>query len=799
MGTQVYDYTHVPTIRRFALSDARQRILQGPFGSGKSVGCVNEIVRRGHQQAPSTLDGIRKTRWAVIRNCYDDQTEVLTENRGWQLFRNLEPDDKVATLHPDTNTLEFDLPLEYYASPYKGDMIGVSNEGIDFLVTPDHGLWVSNVNRRKEEWGPYKLRPAYEIYGKGTYRFQCVADYHGTETSHSVDFFEFLGFWYAEGCANVYISKEGHERKHLVITQKAFVNYTDDLLHRVGLPYFKRDRGNGAFNFNIKVTKETIPLIRLLSTCGKELTKKLQPWMKNAPVSHLKAFIHGFIMGDGHYANGNHDATRCSTGSKDLANDLQEIALKAGYHTSMNHRRYTTPEGEERDIGVITFFVEKKHKPTAGKRHWRREPYDGIVYCLKVPSGLLFTRRNGKCSINSNTYSQLIDTTMKTFYDWFPPSKYGFEQVAKHNYIITGFDGVRIEVFFRAMDRPDQVDNLLSLELTGAWANELREIPKEIWEAVDGRIFRYPSKREGGPTWCGIIGDTNPPNEGSWLHELVEKTKPSNLEFFRQPGGRSPDAENLPNLPNGRAYYTDLAIGKSPEFINVYIDGNYGFTMKGVPVYQLTYSDSLHCAKQVIQPNKNLPLVTGWDFYLHPALILGQLTPRGQLIILDELNGDGMGIERFIEQMVEPLLYDKYRGMSVVGYGDPTGRVRSSTDETTCYDVLKKHNFHWVKECHTNAPLARIGAVEHYLTRLVDNGQPGFLLSPNCQMLREGFNGGYRRKDDGTIDKGPYSHGHDACQYLSLYTLWKHNRAAANALPTKRKRTNHLPASSAGY
>jgi hypothetical protein len=388
---------------------------------------------------------------------------------------------------------------------------------------------------------------------------------------------------------------------------------------------------------------------------------------------------------------------------------------------------------------------------------------------------------------------------MKTFYDWFPPSQYGVEQVAKHNYIITGFDGIRMEIFFRAMDRPDQVDNLLSLELTGAWANELREIPKEIWEAVDGRIFRYPSKREGGPTWSGIIGDTNPPNEGSWLHELCEKIKPSNLEYFKQPGGRSPEAENLPNLPNGRAYYTDLAIGKSPEFVNVYIDGNYGFTMKGVPVYQLTYSDSLHCAKQVIQPNKSLPLVTGWDFYLHPAVVLGQLTPRGQFVILDELMGSGMGVDRFIEQMVEPLLYDKYRGMSVVGYGDPTGKVRSSTDETTCYDSLKKHNFHWVKECHTNAPLARIGAVEYYLTRLVDNGQPGFLLSPNCQMLREGFNGGYRRKDDGTIDKGSYSHLHDGLQYSCLYTLWKHNRAAANALPTKRNRTNHVPASSAGY
>jgi hypothetical protein len=437
------------------------------------------------------------------------------------------------------------------------------------------------------------------------------------------------------------------------------------------------------------------------------------------------------------------------------------------------------PFGSGKSAGCVNEIVRRGHMQEPSK-------LDGI--------------RKTRWAVIRNTYAQLIDTTMKTFFDWFPPPKYGTQQVAQHNYIITGFDGVRIEVFFRAMDRPDQVDNLLSLELTGAWGNELREIPKVIWEAVDGRIFRYPSKREGGPTWSGIIGDTNPPNEGHWLHELAEKTKPANMEFFRQPGGRDPNAENIPNLPNGRAYYTDLAIGKSPEFINVYIDGNYGFTMKGTPVYQLTYSDSLHCSKEIIQPNKNLPIITGWDFYLHPALTVSQLTPRGQLVTIDELFGDGMGADRFIEQLVEPMLYDKYRGLSVIGYGDPTGKVRSSTDETTCYDSLKKHGFHWVKECHTNAPMARIGAVEHYLTRLVDNAQPGFILSPNCQMLREGFNGGYRRKDDGSLDKGPHSHVHDAQGYASLYTLWKHNRAAANNLPTKQNRTpQHVPASSAGY
>src|SRR4051812_37061293 len=64
-----YSYAHVPTIREFAASNARVRGLMGPFRSGKSSGCVVEIVRRALAQRPGP-DGIRRTRWLVVRNTY---------------------------------------------------------------------------------------------------------------------------------------------------------------------------------------------------------------------------------------------------------------------------------------------------------------------------------------------------------------------------------------------------------------------------------------------------------------------------------------------------------------------------------------------------------------------------------------------------------------------------------------------------------------------------------------------------------------------------------------------------------
>ena len=67
--TITYDYDPVPTIRKFALSNAFIRGLMGPFGSGKSSGCVLEVYRRSREQAPGAEE-TRRTRWAVVRNTY---------------------------------------------------------------------------------------------------------------------------------------------------------------------------------------------------------------------------------------------------------------------------------------------------------------------------------------------------------------------------------------------------------------------------------------------------------------------------------------------------------------------------------------------------------------------------------------------------------------------------------------------------------------------------------------------------------------------------------------------------------
>ena len=47
-------------------SNAKMRVLMGPVGSGKSVTCSFEVIRRASMQAPNQQH-VRRSRWAVVR------------------------------------------------------------------------------------------------------------------------------------------------------------------------------------------------------------------------------------------------------------------------------------------------------------------------------------------------------------------------------------------------------------------------------------------------------------------------------------------------------------------------------------------------------------------------------------------------------------------------------------------------------------------------------------------------------------------------------------------------------------
>lgn len=410
--------------------------------------------------------------------------------------------------------------------------------------------------------------------------------------------------------------------------------------------------------------------------------------------------------------------------------------------------------------------------------------------------------RRSRWVVIRNTNKQLEDSTIRTFLAWFSPHIHGSWLPSKGNYIIRSLKAAanepaaEIEFQFRALDRPDQVGNLLSTEYTGGWINEGREVPWAVFEALMGRVGRYPPVREnGGPSWFGICSDTNPPDtESDWYDffeeadhteavevlskALVERGQPAiavedYAQCFKQSSGLGPDAENLPNLPV--AYYERQAIGKSDDWIKVYLRGEYGFTVDGKPVFA-EYSDSIHCPEnEKLWPriNRDCPIYRSYDFGLTPACVFSQITPEGRWIVVDELVATDMGFDQFSDQVLQHC-NRVFRGIEFIDVGDPAGNQRSQNDTKTCFQI--GHAKGMLIQPAPQTLRIRLEGTRKPMRMLID-GKPQFLMHPRCKKLRKALLGGYnyrRLKVSGERytdepDKNLHSHVAEALSYAGAW------------------------------
>ena len=379
-------------------------------------------------------------------------------------------------------------------------------------------------------------------------------------------------------------------------------------------------------------------------------------------------------------------------------------------------------------------------------------------------------RRRTRWAVVRNTTPELRTTTMNTFFDWVPKEQGKFKSEGPPTFWFRA-DGVDAEFIFLALDRDDDLRKLMSLELTGIWFNEARYLSKAVLDAATSRVGRFPAKRDGGPTWTGVLLDTNPPDNESWWYKFAEEEPVDTWEFYKQPGGLTAGAENVHNLPGGAEYYQKMVPGKDADWIKVYINGDYGILMEGKPIFP-EYKDSTHCGTPELIPAREL--VIGMDFGLTPAAVFLQQDARGRWLCHRELVCEDMGAERFA-QVIKTELAQNFAGCPITLWGDPAGAQRSQADEKTVFGVLAAAGLP-VRPAPSNTNLIRLEAVKTTLNRMID-GSPGFLIHQQCKTLRKALAGGYcyrKLKISGsaryaeTPDKNEFSHIADALQYALL-------------------------------
>jgi hypothetical protein len=382
-------------------------------------------------------------------------------------------------------------------------------------------------------------------------------------------------------------------------------------------------------------------------------------------------------------------------------------------------------------------------------------------------------KRRSRFAVVRNTYPELRDTTIKTFLDWFPPLYFGKYNSSNKTYLLN-YEDREIELIFKALDSPQDVRDLLSLELTGAHVDEAREIHQTVVKGLLGRIGRFPSMKDtdGVNPFIfppQVLLTTNYPSSEHWLHRDFVSKPIEGYRIYEQT-----QEENKHNLrPN---YYEDLEkdYADRTDLLKTLVRGEWGVTVKGKQVYP-EFNRSYHVSKHSLVPEYPVEVIRGWDNTgLCPAINLSYLSATGQWCIFKEFCFDDTGIMDATEAMLIWCAQNLPPGCKFVDYGDPAGKNRDATKQSPVDYIRAKGEEYQIDIFMIDGIQTfktRREAVANRLSKNI-NGKPALIIDPSCVRIIDGFDGGYAYPEIGNSGtfktepaKNEYSHIADSVQY----------------------------------
>ena len=359
-------------------------------------------------------------------SCYDEKTEVLTEN-GWKKFSEVQYSDKICTLNPKTSQIEFQYPTRIFRYSYKGKMYRLRTKRVDLLVTPNHKLFVSHCDFRKP--ANFFLKEAQFLFNKSK-RFQKDGIWIGKNTDyftlpavkikHGSQYYsgwrnkkekqipmkfwlKFFGFWIAEGWTSE--GKNGDYNVCLSNRNEALLSEMKNILEGVGYKVY--------WDKKMSIVRvRDYQLFHYLKQFGKCSDKFIPSEVKSLSKEFLEIFLEYYIKGDGHIYGRNGKGLSATTTSIRLRDNLQEIALKIGIsaYYKLDKKRGTPFRSpgqdykkvyKQRENSWVVYFIRKNiHTilPSTIKKYKYVESwvdFKGPIFCVAVPNRVVYVRRNG--------------------------------------------------------------------------------------------------------------------------------------------------------------------------------------------------------------------------------------------------------------------------------------------------------------------------------------------------------------------------------------------------------------------
>ena len=349
-------------------------------------------------------------------NSYHKDTQVFTEH-GWKYIAELTGDEKLLSLNPDDDSLEFIKPVRLFKHK-EPQLVHMHNKWFDVCVTPDHDCFV---HKRKDggKKGRYfkpQFRKPSELNSECHF-VRCIdtdrespeaININGLEFEPS-DFAFFMAWYISEGSVLHDVEKAQMRKYPVVIAQQISENreIIQPVLEKVcdylGL------RMNITKNSFVIYSKE---LYDYLLPLGYSHEKYIPDEVFTLNKECLNIFLDNYVRGDGHErTHGRYTSVERSvfTSSVRLRDDLSYLILLCGYcpSISLHSHKGTIVEHKNgtytQNYDIYGIRINSSKYATYSGLTVDRVEYGDYTYCVELPYWhTLWVMRNGKTSWNGN-------------------------------------------------------------------------------------------------------------------------------------------------------------------------------------------------------------------------------------------------------------------------------------------------------------------------------------------------------------------------------------------------------------
>lgn len=361
---------------------------------------------------------------------------------------------------------------------------------------------------------------------------------------------------------------------------------------------------------------------------------------------------------------------------------------------------------------------------------------------------------------------------------------------------------IRMEMQFGAIGESNLESFFKGYEISGGWLNECDLIDKAVPGLLYGRTGRYPPEvdmmewererlgttvdpdtgRESIKVPRIICGDFNPPDETNWTYEReieeADKWKEAGYNFFAQPSGLSPQAENRAGKSRAKYEEEERAFGgpTAPDAIRN-VHGQYAPKAAGTIIFA-KFNIVKHRADTALPIVRDLPFGIGMDAGGRPAAVFTQHMPNGQRRVLREVVSkpdEVTGPARFAERLMDVILRD-FSGMRCGhAFCDPSAFFGADkvSGELAWVETVAKALQIQILPTETNDLGSRFDAIDWYFGSDIDGRTPRMLIDPSCKYLIRAYVSQYQltknaskgKTDRLEVEKNEYSHIAEADQY----------------------------------